>query len=221
MSQPAAYPCCQGEAAVPGAPEAPVTPGAPCQLCEAKVFSVLDDMFLITGPAGLLRARRAASCLLVPCAGDTVLVSISPARCHILAVLETQEENGTVQLPKRCAVQASDLSLEAESRLRLHAPGLEADARHISLRATLCRLCGLRLEQRFDAVHTRAGHLLAMAGRALSFFGRRLEKVDGLCETEAGRMRLSSEESLRVRADSLDMRSTKGVVLDGEHINIG
>lgn len=192
-----------------------------CQLYEAKVFSVLEDMFFVTSPAGLCKARRAASCLLLPAPGDTVLISLSAASCHILAVLVQKENEGCLQLPKTCTVQAEDLSLEAGRELRLTGAGLSAEARHVTVRATLCRLLGLRLEQRFETVHTKAGHLCAMAGRALSFFGRSLQKVDGLCETEAGRMRLTSKESLRVRSDSLDMRSKNSVVLDGEHITIG
>ncbi len=208
------------------------------QLREANIFSCVDDIFLVTDTAGLVKARRAASCLLAPETGDTVLLCAGPASAWIVAVLERRAESqpdsraadtaadtaaacARIVLPEHCAVQATTLSLTAARDLRLAGQKIQVKGHAVDIAASLVRATGMRLEQGFQAVHTKAEHLVTQAGRVLGFFRRRLEKVDGLCETEAGSMRVSSKESLRVRSQSLDMRSKKTVVLDGEHIHIG
>ncbi len=191
-----------------------------CRLGQGRVFTVLGDGFLVSGPLGLVKAKRAASCLLQPGRGDLVLVCHGEL-CHILAVLELAEEKGELVLPKTSTLKAHDLVLEADHDLALRGTGLRAEARHVEVRASLVRLCGLRLEQAFRSVQTRASSLVAMAGRAFGFFGRRLEKVDDVCETEAERMRVSTRELLRVRSRSLDMRSKDTVTVDGRNIRIG
>lgn len=192
-----------------------------CQLHEASVFSVLGDSFLVNGPLGLVKAKRASSCLVAPDRGDLVLLCQTQASSYILAVLELCNEKADIVLPKESTFKGQDICLEADRDILFKGCGVRTEARHVEVQASLVRLCGLRLEKAFRSVQTRASSLVAMAGRAFGFFGRRLEKVDGVCETEAQRMRVSTSELMRVRSRSLDMRSKDSVILDGRNIRIG
>ena len=54
----------------------------------AEVVSREGEAMLVQAGARRLAARRAASCLLEPEPGDTVLIGGDLARCYVLAVLE-------------------------------------------------------------------------------------------------------------------------------------
>ena len=192
-----------------------------CQLHEARVFSVLEDNFLVSGPLGLVKAQRASSCLIAPRKGDLVLLCQTPATSYILAVLALCVDKADIVFPKESTLKGQDIVLEADKNILIKGCGVRTEARQVEVQASLVRLCGIRLEQAFRSVQTRASSLVAMAGRAFGFFGRRLEKVDGVCETEAQRMRVSSGELIRVRSRSMDMRALDSVTLDGRNIKIG
>ena len=85
-----------------------------CQLHEASVFSVLGDNFLVNGPLGLVKAKRASSCLIAPDRGDLVLLCQTQASSYILAVLELCNEKADIVLPKESTFKGQDICLEAD-----------------------------------------------------------------------------------------------------------
>ncbi len=180
----------------------------------AWVQSVDGDELVVAGPLGLVRARRAAGCLLAPERGDKVLVFLAPDDCHVLSVLEKHGDQGALLLPEHTEVAAArTLSLRADS--------LHLASGTCTVRASLVELTGSLLRQTFASVQTRAGRLVHQAGRHFAFFDRLFTRVRDVQETEAGRVRLRAEESLRVRARNTDVRSEDSVLVDGRTIKIG
>ncbi len=180
----------------------------------AWVQSVCGDELVVAGPLGLVRARRAAGCLLGPERGDKVLVYLAPEDCHVLSVLEKHSDQGTLLLPEHTEVAAAQtLSLKADN--------MHVSSRTCTVTAALVQLTGTLLRQTFASVQTRAGRLVHQAGRHFAFFDRLFTRVRDVQETEAGRVRLRAEESLRVRARNTDVRSEESVLVDGRTIKIG
>ncbi|MCR5170323.1 MAG: DUF3540 domain-containing protein [Desulfovibrio sp.] len=176
-------------------------------LASGRVQQADGGACLVAGPFGLVRAQRAAGCLLEPRTGDTVAIFFTAQDAWILSVLSRTADEGELALPAATAVTARQLSIRAESGLELHAPAL--------------RLGGGVLEQSFEAVRTFASKIFEKAALRFGLFGKHAEQVSGLRETRAGRMRVALDEGLRVRSGSADVKARESMRIDGGHINIG
>ena len=111
-----------------------------------------DGAMLVRTPRGIVRAERAAGCLLKPRCGDTVLTAfLSGGEAWVTCVLTRAEAETEAELalPDRTALRARELSIEAEE-------GPAVAARHISMEGTILSLGGGLLLQGFAAVQTAA-----------------------------------------------------------------
>lgn len=174
-----------------------------------RVQSVLSgksvDVIVVAGPFGMVRARRAAGCLLMPRAGDSVLCFLPGATsdgdnaAYVLNVLERPDDTGELALPATATLAAQRLELRADT----------------------LSLSGKVLSQAFASVRSLAGHVLERAGRRMGLYGKRKDRVTDVAETTAGRIRVAAEETLRLRARNADMRAQNSAILDAEHVKIG
>ena len=174
-----------------------------------RVQSVLSgqsvDVIVVAGPFGMVHARRAAGCLLMPRAGDSVLCFLPCAAAdgdnaaYVLNVLERPDDTGELALPATATLAAQRLELRADT----------------------LSLSGKVLSQAFASVRSLAGHVLERAGRRLGLYGKRSDRVTDVAETTAGRIRVAAEETLRLRARNADMRAQNSAILDAEHVKIG
>ena len=149
-----------------------------------------DGAMLVRTPRGMVRAERAAGCLLKPRCGDTVLTAFLPdgeawVTC-VLARAEAETE-AELALPERTALRARELSIEAEKA--------GVAARHISMEGTILSLGGGLLLQGFAAVQTAARRVGERIARKEGRYGELSERTEGLDERSAGRMRVKSETS--------------------------
>lgn len=178
---------------------------APLHVGRVRMIVTTDGVrrLAVAGPFGLVRARRAAGCLLMPRQGDTVLLFLpdgggdDPA--YVLSVLERPEDSGELALP-------ADTTLTARS---------------LAIRADALSMSGRVLTQAFAAVRSLAGSVLERAARRLGLYGRQIDRVSDVRETTAGRIRVAAEDGLRMRARNADIRARNSVALDGEHVKIG
>ena len=172
-----------------------------------RVQSVLTgnsvELIVVAGPFGLVRAKRAAGCLLRPRAGDSVLLFLPASgggeAAYVLNVLERPEDTGELALPATATLAAQ----------------------HLELRAETLSLSGRVLSQAFASVRSLAGHVLERAGRRLGLYGKRIDRVNDVAETTAGRVRVAASETLRLRARNADVRAKNSAILDAEHLKIG
>lgn len=175
-----------------------------------------DGAMLVRTPRGVVRAERAAGCLLKPRCGDTVLTAFLPdGEAWVTCVLtraETETE-AELALPERTALCARELSIEAEKA--------GVAARHISMESTILSLGGGLLLQGFAAVQTAARRVGERIARKEGRYGELSERTEGLDERSAGRMRVKSETSYRLRAENADVRAEAMLDLDGERIKVG
>ncbi len=176
------------------------------------------DAFLVEAQAGGERwhCPRAASCLLQPSVGDTVLVA-GPRRdqAYLIAVI-TQADPAQARL----AVDGV-LTLQAGTRLELAAPALDLQARkaqleigemdyrggEVRITTLLARFVGRTCETVLDrlSVLTRSSFRLT-------------EEVE---QVRAGQIDYQAEETLRLHAKNT-LVSSKGLVkVDAEQIHMG
>lgn len=179
----------------------------PAALHNGRVQSVLRgkqaDCITVAGAFGLVNARRAAGCLLMPEPGDTVLLYLpatdKATSAYVLSVLERESQEGELALPEQTAMTARRLELKTES----------------------LAMTGRVLVQTFESVRNLAGRILERAGQRLGLYGRQIERVSDVQETTAGRVRLSARESLRLRSRNADIRAEQSVIMDAEKLKIG
>ncbi len=152
-----------------------------------------------------LNARRAASCLLEPAAGDSVAcLRIAPDEVWIMAVL--QREEGTANVLRcddglRIAVTGGSLDLDADR------VGIETQALAVSTRAS-----------------TFSTETAEVVGRELSFIGTRIRIVGAMLSSVMDRVQHFSKSYLRttegidrVSATHVECEASQLMRIDGEH----
>ncbi len=197
-----------------------------------RIQAILGDDCIIASPSGLIRARRAAGCLLEPQPGDKVLALLTGEGGYVLHVLERKDSPARVLLPSRTSLetlpgQSGGLTLRADAvsikgkDMRLESDSLLAEARSLELRANVLTVTGRFLNRHFTAIRDVCAHAFQRVGRSVGLYGKRIQRVDDVFETTAGRVRLSAREAMRIRARDADVRAEESVSVDGKRVNIG
>jgi hypothetical protein len=202
-------------------------------LALATVVGRADEWLLIAGIPSCTRARSAASCLVMPEIGDTVLVcdTGSELSAYILSVLiRATPTAGTVVLPGGAAFEseAGNLQIQAKS-LEMHASKeLTMASPKFSLNALVAELRVRKLSGWYESVETQAGKIGLMAQAFTSNVGRIVQKAkesfrwtEKTDETRAGRVRIKTEGHYSVHSRHTSMQSEGVVRIDGEKIDLG
>ncbi len=204
-----------------------------------------EDIYMVAGSVGMVRARRAAGCLLAPEQNDTVLAMLSAEGNYILHVLERDSSDARVILPahtsviqeasvpqqpqdatentakRRLQIDIDDLTIQASQNVHIQSPTVRMDAEDMSITAHMLRMSGRVLQRQFFSLRDVCAHMFTRAGKVLQCYGKRTERVDDVLDTKAARVRLTAEKSVRVRAEDADIRAQEVVTVDGKHVHIG
>jgi len=197
------------------------------------VLRVQDDAYVVLCDGREWRAKRAASCLLAPAEGDSVLISGPDAgRVYLIAVIEqadasaaTLDVEGRLLLRSRSGdvslEAARDLNLASGKAVRMETGSLEVraeqadcvtgSARYVAseLNATVgtLRLVG----KVYEAVVDRISHLSRLMFRMAS----EVEHV------RVGNLDVKAEQSARVHASYTMVTADKLVKVDAKQIHMG
>ncbi len=201
-------------------------------LTPGQVTAVAGSSFSVLTESGrLLRARRAAACLLDPEPGDLVLLYPGgAAKTYILSVLEKRRTDSTLSFP-------GDVRLAADAgtiRLAGHDVGLNAEGT-LKAEAGEMVLQGVRGEAVFaeasfvaarfkGAIHAAEivyGTLRSAARLMIMALRDSIRRVDGVDSVEAGRMRTRVAGSYGLKAGRATLRAEQDVCIDGEKIHLG
>jgi Protein of unknown function (DUF3540). len=178
-------------------------------------------------------ARLAASCLLTPETGDTVLVTqaCNGAETFVLAILSRQApDSGRVQLPGGNSLYANTdgveiagnaVKLAARSTLDLNSPELNVSALAAHMNVKHANSCFDTLDTQAVNVSLTAKTFSAQIGRMIQRMVESFRKVSGLDETRAGRVRVSAEDHHQIDAGHLTHRANGFVKIDGNKIDLG
>lgn len=198
----------------------------------ARVYSQNGKNFGVAGPMGCYWLPPAASCLLQPCVGDTVLVSIGPEHGYILAVLEQAEDQPSeVRLPANSQLHAPNgtLTINAPKGLRLNAgTGLKVQAKAASFSFDVMGLQAQRLQVSGDSLrtvwrerHDFAQQQLTVTMRSEQRSGTRTTQITGHDEHSAGSQRILVQRDWRVRANTVSLLAQSKASLDGKQVQLG
>lgn len=202
-------------------------------LALATVVGRAEEWLLIAGLPNCTRARSAASCLIMPEIGDTVLVcdTGSELSAYILSVLiRTTPNVGTVMLPGGASfeAEAGNLQIQAKSLAMQASKDLLMTSPKVSLNALVAEVRVRKLSGWYETVQTHAGKVRLFAQSVASNVGRVLqqakesfrwtEKTD---ETRAGRVRIKAEGHYSVQSQHTTMHAGGVVRIDGEKIDLG
>ncbi|WP_137125828.1 DUF3540 domain-containing protein [Roseomonas sp. HF4] len=179
----------------------------------AEVLQREGATLIVGAGAERLPARVAASCLLAPEEGDTVLLVEAAGRHYVLAVLERRAEG-----PLRIAAEGDieiravggTLALTGESAVEVASGG------RITVAAPEANFTGTRATWSFAEVAGIARSLTAHLGR-MKVVGEALETVLDRVLTRTKRSYRFVEEGDHVRAGSIDHRAEGNIHLRGEN----
>lgn len=192
-----------------------------------------EPSFLLEGPSGELRAKRAVGCLLAPIEGDRVLVArMADGRAYILSVLEREDPTplaletdrsltlkssaGRVEVLARDGVElvtSADIALTSK-RLEVCAPEAAFGLGKLTVTAdeTLADVSTLKLVA--ETVESVIGTLSQRLKRAR----RVVEEIDQL---RAKYVDVIAQKALRMHSESAVVTADQLVKVDGEQIHIG
>jgi hypothetical protein len=206
-------------------------PGLP--MSTATLTGVAGQVYWVNVADASYQVRRAASCLIQPEIGDTVLVYWGAnAQTHfILSVLVHHNKQaaelvipGGVTLQSiqgDLQVQARDISLQPKRALLVNSPVIKLATLFTDVKSNFFR-------GRFTTVESHVTKLRLFADNARTTINRLvikaknyLQTVDGMHETRAGRVRTTVASSYGVKARHASIDAEGAVRIDGEKIDLG
>ena len=204
-------------------------------LATATVSGRTDEWFFVKDLAvhRVHRVRRAASCLIEPELGDQVLVceGVQPEASFILAVLtRAQPEAASLCLPggvvlrtqgRQLAVHADDIELNGREKVGLNTVLLDIGAVAATARVAHVQSWSETIESHAVRMTLVAKTMTQEIGRLIARVRESWRKVDGLDETQVGRMRVHVEGHQQVDAGHVTMNAEGFVRIDGKKINLG
>ncbi|WP_296700119.1 DUF3540 domain-containing protein [Thiocapsa sp. UBA6158] len=202
---------------------------------EGEVLSVEEGATCtIQTATGVLRARRAVSCLVWPEVGDRVLVAQRlNDETFLIAILERRAAVPLrLVLPGETRVEVAEgagLSLRVEGPLALGSDSrLSAESPKVSVRAERLTLVGGRFEliAREALAALRSSRLIgdlveATAKRLNLSLDQSRRRVRDLDQVHAGSVEIRAEQVARLHADTLLADARRLVKIDGEQIHLG
>ena len=189
-----------------------------------------DDNYLILGDPGLLKAVRAAGCLLEPRPGDLVLAAVSADSVYITTVLTRSavEDEALVKLPERTTVSAtselkihSDILQAASVNASIHTCDLAVDAVRGQARFEKFSLIGRDLVARLARLKNTVGSIESKADRMVQRLSRSYRLISDFEDNRIGRWSCRIQELFSVRARDSHLISEKKTKIDAEKISLG
>ena len=197
------------------------------------VATAAGGVFAIRADGATIEAKRAASCLLEPEAGDRVLVAvIGDGTAYVLAVLERAGDTpATLSVDGDCAIRlpsgqlqvttAGGVGFVSAGPISMTTPMLEVKA--VEGRFGLGRLAvaGKELFAEFATAKTTLGALDAVADRVMQKAKRVYRFVEEFDQLRAKRIDYTAEQSMHLHGENTLMTADSLVKFDGEHIHMG
>lgn len=205
---------------------------ASADFVEARVTGVCDGVFGLSGMTVQFTARRAASCLLEPAAGDSVLAaSTADGNWYVLAVLMRGDTAAVVSLPADCLLRSSQggLTLAAETRLALAGgeqvsittPALEVHAEQAQASFSVLRATAGLIEATATRVRSVADMFETVAECIRQRAGSVFREVKDLDHLKAGQVYYRAETVLNMRGKHSVLSAEGEVKIDGTRVHLG
>ncbi|WP_454915554.1 DUF3540 domain-containing protein [Xanthobacter sediminis] len=207
--------------AASGTEERPAAPG----LVQGRVFA-LDAAQTVGVAIGDDRvwAQRSLSCLLVPEAGDRVLVARVDGEAFVLAVLDRLlPDTMTLSVPnaRHVVLSAPDITLQAGDRLAMRGREATLDGGNVRILAASFSLVGRMATFVADLLRTTARHSETVAEQVTMQAGERTTRVKGTDVSEVGTHVQHVEQISLETAHSAVLTAKEDLRFDGTRVTVG
>ncbi|MDR0217522.1 MAG: DUF3540 domain-containing protein [Enterobacteriaceae bacterium] len=160
--------------------------------------------------------RRAASCLLTPEPGDTVLVATVEEQLWVLAVLERNEQQNLAEI----SVPGS-LTIAAQGALNFNSHGLNITADNGNCHINKMQYSGESLSA-WVSVAQLMGNKFESVWQTITQLSQRLFRHTAQTEqVRAGQLDMQAEDYMRLHARHTMMTAKAVTKIDAEQIHIG
>lgn len=212
------------DGSAPQPAEAP-RPSSAAGLLPARVFAVEAD-----GRIGVaigderLWARQALSCLLVPEAGDRVLVARADGEVFVLAVLDRLLPDAmalAVPGARRVVLAAPDVAIQGAERLTLQGREATVDGETVRVLATSFSLVGRVAAFIADLLRTTARRSETVADAVAVQAGERTTRITGADVSEVGTLVRNVDQVSVETAHSAVVSAKEDLRFDGTRVTVG
>ncbi|WP_446469174.1 DUF3540 domain-containing protein [Xenorhabdus stockiae] len=195
----------------------PLLTDEPSQQVAGQVISRLQDGSLMVESHNRgWHCRRAASCLLTPELGDTVLLTKVEGQLWVLAILERPEKQQSAEISV-----PGDLTIAPQGNLHLNSEGLHIDANDGQCHIKKMQYTGESLSA-WVSVTQLIGNKLESVWQTVTQLSHRLFRHTTQTEqVRAGQLDIQAENYLRLHAQNTMMSAKAITKIDAEQIHIG
>ncbi|HET7649531.1 MAG TPA: DUF3540 domain-containing protein [Gammaproteobacteria bacterium] len=201
-------------------------------LIEARVTGVCDGVLGLGSAWGAITARRAASCLLEPAAGDTVLATrVGADSWYVIAVLTRGESVPVVSLPADSQLRSvqggltvtahTGLVLAAGEQLSITTPSLEVQAETAHGSFSVLRTAAGLIEATATRMRNVADLFETVAEVIRQRAGSSFREVQDLDHLKAGQVYYKAESVLNMRGKHSVLSAEGEVKIDGTRVHLG
>jgi Protein of unknown function (DUF3540) len=177
-------------------------------------------------------AAPAASCLLAPLVGDSVLVALHGQRAFVLSVLERTEPaksqlelgNGVrleVEGKKLSLSGADELELGATDRVGITTKDLRVRAETAAAVVKTVEFLGRSFESSFHRVRTFASQVDALADTFTATLKRSIRVISDIDQTRARMIDVRAEGTLTMHGENTVVTARSVTKIDSSQIQIG
>lgn len=203
------------------------------QFMLATVTGRVGQWTLVSANGQQQRVRCAASCLLLPEVGDTVLVfdGENEQTSYVLAVLaKLAADNAELVLPggamlttqkDKLAISATNLELSSRKTVTLSTPIFRISTMCVDLASDFMRAKVTSVESHFAKAHLVAGAITSRVGRLVQKARNYFVDVEELLETRADRQRTVVAGASDTHARHVSVMAEACVRIDGQKIDLG
>ncbi|MDR2881726.1 MAG: DUF3540 domain-containing protein [Azoarcus sp.] len=204
----------------------------PVQLFGTVVRELDDGLFLVECEGQPWKCRRAASCLLKPETGDTVLLAGDSARVFLLAVIEQADASMThLEMPGDVLLSAAQGNVTVHSARQVNLQGengLTVQTDQLSLRARQgdcvvdeMQYAGRELKGTVGVVRLIGQLCETVVDRVMQISRNVFRMVEQTDQARVGYLDYEAEELARVHAKTSIVTGEKLVKVDAAQIHVG
>lgn len=197
---------------------------------KATVKAINNQLFLVTSSQGIQNAKVAASCLIAPEIGDTVMICTLYGECFVTAVLEKQSQAHHIRVQGDLKLEASGTTtLSSEVGINQISPGkVSVTANAIQQTSKEHQLTCQSLNMNTQESRLQAKNISVVAEQSNTIIDRCYQKADQVIrwvetiETlNIGNWVQNIKGTLNSRAQNQIMTAKSDVKVDAERIHMG
>lgn len=203
----------------------------PPSLITGKIRVIEGGLYWVETATGIIKSRRASSCLLEPQSSDLVLLyGEDSGEAYVLAVLERQEGiQNTLLFEEGVSIKTKkgDFSVAAEGvrfaseQFALSSADMQIDALNAKFRIIDLSFLGRALNSRIQNITWAAEFCDSVVDRLSQKVKRSYRLIEDFEQTRAGRVLCIVRDTLFMKGKQSVIMAEKRIKMDAEKIHLG